>query len=155
MLYVRTRHSHQTWRSTECTRVYGTRNGVVVARDHASGWSRACSNSWVAAQHGDARAIFRTAERDHVLANMASDDLTVLYAAVGQDVLDEVISKLIASNCKKISIGPNTAQGGYYVLSIKGMRGRSGRPSQTRSRYRSRNSALPIFKHFSMTLEAY
>lgn len=34
------------------------------------------------------------------------------------------------------------------------MRGRSARPSQTRSRYRSKNSAPPILRHFSTTLEA-
>ena len=80
----------------------GTSNGVVVARDHASWRAWACSNSWIAAQHGNTRAILGTAERDHVLADVASDNLTVLHACIGQDVLDEVVSKLISSNYAKI-----------------------------------------------------
>jgi hypothetical protein len=38
-----------------------------------------------------------------VLADVASNNFTVLRTAVGQDVLDEVVSKLIASNCNTIS----------------------------------------------------
>jgi hypothetical protein len=34
-----------------------------------------------------------------MFANMAADDLAVLSAAVGQDVLDEIISELVTSNC--------------------------------------------------------
>lgn len=40
-----------------------------------------------------------------MLPDVAADDLAVLRAGIGQDVLDEVISKLVASNWKNISIG--------------------------------------------------
>jgi hypothetical protein len=38
-----------------------------------------------------------------VLADVAADNLTMLGAAVGQDVLDEIISELVASNCTRVS----------------------------------------------------
>lgn len=38
-----------------------------------------------------------------MLADVATDHFAVLCVGVGQYVLDEVISKLIASNCKTIS----------------------------------------------------
>lgn len=90
-----------------------------------------------------------------MLPNMAADKLAIVRAAVGQDILDEVITKLITSNWSSISNFFLSEGGGCQLLSIRGMRGRSGRASQTRSRYRSRNSLPPIFRHFSMTLEAY
>jgi hypothetical protein len=62
-------------------------SGVAVDLE-ADWWSRAGSKGWVAAQHGDARAILGTAKRDHMLANMGGDKLAVMGAAVGQDVLD-------------------------------------------------------------------
>jgi hypothetical protein len=34
-----------------------------------------------------------------MLADVAADDFTVLSAAVGQDVLDEVVSELVTSDC--------------------------------------------------------
>jgi hypothetical protein len=56
---------------------------VVVSGKHTRGRSGAGSKSRVAAEHGNARAILRAAERDHVLANVAANDLAVLSAAVG------------------------------------------------------------------------
>ena len=60
--------------------------------------------SWVAAQHSNARAVLGTPERHHVLADVAADDLTVVRVAVGEDVLDEVVSELVASNYEYVSI---------------------------------------------------
>jgi hypothetical protein len=77
----------------------GTRHGVVVARDHARGRSRAGSKSRVAAEHRDARSILGAAEGDHVLANMATDDVAMLRATIGQNVLDEIVSELVTSDC--------------------------------------------------------
>lgn len=34
-----------------------------------------------------------------MLANVAADNVTVLSAAVGQDVLDEIVPELVASDC--------------------------------------------------------
>lgn len=76
----------------------GTRHGVVVARDHARGRSRAGSKSRVAAEHRDARSILGAAKGDHVLANMVADDVAMLSAAVGQDVLDEIVPELVTGD---------------------------------------------------------
>lgn len=38
-----------------------------------------------------------------MLPNMATDKLTMLRAAVGQDVLDEIVTELITRNCLEIS----------------------------------------------------
>lgn len=85
--------------STESARKgSSTRGGVVVTRNHASRWTWARSYGWVATQHSDARAVLGTAKRDHVLADVAAHNVAVLRAAVGQDVLDEVVSKLVPSN---------------------------------------------------------
>jgi hypothetical protein len=65
------------WRSTE-GRKAGARRGVAVARKHASGRSRTCGKSGIATKHRDAGAVLGTAERDHVLAYMAANDITVL-----------------------------------------------------------------------------
>ena len=40
-----------------------------------------------------------------MLPDVAADSLAMLRTSIGQDVLDEVISKLVASNWKDISIG--------------------------------------------------
>jgi hypothetical protein len=44
-----------------------------------------------------------------VLANVAADDLTVVRVAVGEDVLDEVVSELVASNYEYVSIRTSKA----------------------------------------------
>jgi len=75
-----------------------SRHGVVVARDHARGRSGAGSKSGVAAEHRNARSILGTTEGDHVLADMVADDITVLGAAVGQDVLDEIVPELVTGD---------------------------------------------------------
>lgn len=76
---------------------------VVEARGHACRWAGACGHSRVAAQHSNARAVLGTPERHHVLANVAADDLTVVRVAVGEDILDEVVSELVASNYEHVN----------------------------------------------------
>jgi hypothetical protein len=34
-----------------------------------------------------------------MFANVAADDLAVLSAAVGEDVLDQIVSELVTGNC--------------------------------------------------------
>jgi hypothetical protein len=85
----------------------GARHGVVVvvvvARNHARRRSRAGSKSRVTAKHCNARAVLGSTKRNHVLADVAADNLTVLGTAVGQDVLDEIVSELVTGNCTKVS----------------------------------------------------
>jgi hypothetical protein len=88
--------------------VGGARHGVVVvvvvvARNHARRRSRAGSKSRVTAKHCNARAVLGSTKRNHVLADVAADNLTVLGTAVGQDVLDEIVSELVTGNCTKVS----------------------------------------------------
>lgn len=122
------------WPSSEGTgEGGGAGNWSVVARHHTSRWARARGDSRVAAQHSDARAVLGAPERYHVLADVAANDLAVLCAAVRQDVLNEVVSKLVSSDCIDVSTNKMNPEL-KYSLSIKGMRGRSGRPSQMRSK---------------------
>ena len=69
-------------RSTEGTKT-GAWRRIAIARKHASGRSRACGKSGIAAEHGNAGAILGAAKRDHVLANMAANEFPMLSAAVG------------------------------------------------------------------------
>jgi len=39
-----------------------------------------------------------------VLADVAANNLAMLGAAVGQDILDEIVSELVTSNCIKVSM---------------------------------------------------
>jgi hypothetical protein len=98
----------------------GARHGVVVvvvvvvARNHARRRSRAGSKSRVAAKHCNARAVLGSTKRNHVLADVAADNLTVLGTAVGQDVLDEIVSELVTGNCTKVSYRTSRGHGNAY-----------------------------------------
>jgi hypothetical protein len=80
-----------------------TRHRVVVAGSHARGRSRPSSKSRVAAKHGNTRAVLGSAQRNHVLTDVTADNLAMLGAAVCQNVLDEVVSELVARNCTRVS----------------------------------------------------
>lgn len=84
---------------------------------------------------------------------MGCNHITMIGVGICENVLDEIISVLVTRNYFK---GECRVDGRHEenLLSMRGMRGRSARPSQTRSRYRSKNSAPPILRHFSTTLEA-
>ena len=71
---------------------------AVARRQKASGRSGTRGDSRVAAEHGNAGTVLRTTERDHVLANVRGHELSVVAAAVGEYVLNQVVSKLISSD---------------------------------------------------------
>lgn len=71
---------------------------VVAVELQASGWAGTSGRRGVATEHGDAGAVLGAAERDHVLADVRGDQLAMVAAAVGEDVLNEVVSELIASD---------------------------------------------------------
>lgn len=83
----------------------GTEGGawcrVIVTRVYASGRSGARSQGGIAAKHGHARTVLRATKGDHVLANVTSNKITMMTGSVGQDVLDEVIAKLVTSDFVK------------------------------------------------------
>lgn len=61
-------------------------------------WSWTGGKCWVGAEHADTRTEFGATERNHVLADVGSNNLPVLRVGVGQDVLNQVVSVLVASN---------------------------------------------------------
>ena len=85
------------WRSTK-RRKTGARRRVAVARKHAGRRSRTRSKSGIATKHRDAGAVLGAAKGNHVFADMATNNVTMLRGTVGQDILDEIVSKLITSN---------------------------------------------------------
>ena len=85
--------------------VSAVEGGIAKAAVHAAsahagsdGRSGASGRSMVRAEHADARAKLGAAERDHVLANVRRHHLAVNLIRVRQDVLDEVVSVLVAGN---------------------------------------------------------
>lgn len=80
---------------------------IARTRSHATthNWSdartRTGCHSRVGAEHADARAELRSSERNHVLANMGSNNLTMLRVCMSKDVLDEVVAILVAGNVNK------------------------------------------------------
>jgi len=60
--------------------------------------SRARGNGWVGAKHANTGAKLRSTKRNHVLADVASDNLPMLRVGVRKNVLDEVVTVLIAGN---------------------------------------------------------
>jgi hypothetical protein len=52
----------------------------------------------IGAEHTDARAKFGAAEGDHVLANVRSDNLTVLGIGMSEDVLNQVVTVLVTGD---------------------------------------------------------
>jgi hypothetical protein len=58
--------------------------------------SRSRLNSWIGAKHTNAGAEFGSTERDHVLSDVLRNNLAMLRVGVRQDVLNEVVSILVA-----------------------------------------------------------
>lgn len=66
------------------------------SRSHAR--SRTCGESWVGAEHTNTRTKLGATERHHVLADVAGNNLSVLWVGVCQDVLNQIVPVLVASN---------------------------------------------------------
>lgn len=75
---------------------------------HAGRWTRPSKRSRVATVHRDTGSVLRAAERYHVLTNMRGYELLMMTATVGQDILDEVVAELIASNYIVVSTQSQT-----------------------------------------------
>ncbi len=74
---------------------------VLAAESQPGGRAWTCGEGGIGAEHGHAGAVLGAAERHHVLANVRSDHLAALRVCVGEDVLDEVVAKLIAGDVDK------------------------------------------------------
>lgn len=84
---------------TEATKAAGSAwHGVVVAGDHARRRSGTGSKCRVATEHSNARSILGATKGYHVLSDVVTDDLTMLKATAGQDVLNEIVAELITGN---------------------------------------------------------
>jgi hypothetical protein len=75
-----------------------TETASAAAHGNASRRARTSSDSRVAAKHGHARAVLGTAKGYHVLADVSGNDLATLSIGVAEDVLDQVVSELVASD---------------------------------------------------------
>lgn len=90
--------------------VGATKSGIalrhaVCAKGGANARSRAGCNGGVGAKHTDTRPKFGSAERDHVLADVAGDNLPVLGVGVSKNVLNEIVAVLVAGNVNEWDTG--------------------------------------------------
>jgi hypothetical protein len=83
--------------STAITRVL--RKACANGRADTRSWSG--SNCWIGTEHADSGAKLGSAQRDHVLADVASDNLPMLRVGVSQNVLNEIVAILVAGNINK------------------------------------------------------
>jgi hypothetical protein len=92
-----------TVRQHQCLAVGATKSGValrhaVSTEGGANARSRTGCNGRVGAKHTDTRPKFGSTERDHVLADVASDNLSMLGVGVSKNVLNEIVAVLVAGN---------------------------------------------------------
>lgn len=88
--------------STESAKT-GARCGVAIAGKHTCWRSWARRKSRVTAEHGYARSVLRAAKRDHVLANVTTNEFAMLCATVCQDILYEIVAELITSDFEELA----------------------------------------------------
>ena len=84
--------------SARVARVWLRHAGVGSAHSRTNTRTRASLDSRVGAKHADTRAKLRSTKRNHVLANVLGDNLTMLRVGVREDVLDEVVAVLVAGD---------------------------------------------------------
>ena|SRR5277367_2183054 len=80
--------------STTITRIL--RKACTNGRTNTRSWSG--SNCWIGTQHADSGAKLGSAKRDHMLPDVAGDDLPMLRVGVSKNVLDEIVAVLVAGN---------------------------------------------------------
>lgn len=85
--------------STTIARGLRRANARVWKTDsRADTWSRAGLDSRIGAEHANSRAKFGPTERNHVLSDVLSNNLTMLRVGVRENVLDEIIAVLITGD---------------------------------------------------------
>lgn len=92
-----------TVRQHQCLAVGATKSRValrhsVCTESGANARSRTGCNGRVGAKHTDTRPKFGSTERDHVLADVASDNLSMLGVGMSKNVLNEIVAVLVAGN---------------------------------------------------------
>lgn len=88
-----------TTTSIGAARTNGRHGGGTNARTRPGG------DGVVGAEHADTGTKLGATERHHVLANMSGDNLAMLGVGVRQDVLDEIVTVLIAGDVDKGNAG--------------------------------------------------
>lgn len=78
---------------------------AVCAKGGANARSRTGCDGRVGAKHTNTRSEFGSTERDHVLADVASDNLSMLRVGVSKNVLDEIVAVLVAGNINEWNTG--------------------------------------------------
>jgi hypothetical protein len=64
----------------------------------ASTRTRASLDGRVGAEHSNSRAELGSTQRDHVLSDVLSNNLTMLGVGVSENILDEIVSVLVTSD---------------------------------------------------------
>jgi hypothetical protein len=80
--------------STAITRILG--KACTNGRANTRSWSG--SNCWIGTEHADSGAKLGSTKRDHMLPDVAGDDLPMLRVGVSQNVLDEIVAVLVTGN---------------------------------------------------------
>jgi hypothetical protein len=85
--------------STAVTRrLWGTNSRIRKTDSGANARTRTSLDCRVSAEHANARAKLGSTERDHVLSDVLSNNLTMLRVGVGENVLDEVVAVLVTGD---------------------------------------------------------
>jgi hypothetical protein len=74
------------------TRCYPATHGRADAGTRTSG------NSRIGAKHSDTRTKLRSSKRNHMLADVSGNDLSMLRICMGEYVLNQVVAILITGN---------------------------------------------------------
>ena len=82
--------------STRVSRVWLRHARVGSADSRTNTRTRTSLDRGIGTEHANTRAKLGSAKRNHVLANVLSDNLTMLRVGVRENVLDEVITVLVA-----------------------------------------------------------
>lgn len=76
---------------------------VAVAGKQATWRAWTSDQGGIAAEHGDPRSVLGASKRDHMLSYVGGYELAVMTTAIREDVLDEVVAKLITGDCSPVS----------------------------------------------------
>lgn len=74
---------------------------AIARAKHISSRRRTYIARRVAAEHGDTRTVLVPAEADHVLADVSGNNLSLTRSTVLENILDQVIAKLVGRDCRE------------------------------------------------------
>lgn len=87
------------WAAIAVATVASTRSTVKSVRMGARTGAGTSGGGRVGAEQRDTRAILGAAKRDHVTTNVGSNNLAAMAVSVAENVLDQIVPKLVAGDC--------------------------------------------------------